>query len=71
MAGRDKGAFLHRVARCGDYAIRRGESERASDATHTQRGVVERAEEFDAGAAVHVERLRNTSVDRRACWRNS
>ena len=53
----------------GDYAIRRAGSERASDVRPTQAAAITRAKEMDASAAVHVERVRNTSAGHRDKWR--
>jgi hypothetical protein len=53
----------------GDYAIRRPDSERASDVTRTQSEAIERARELDPNATIHVERVRDTSVGSRDKWR--
>ena len=45
----------------GDYAIRRPGSERASDVCDTQAEAIERARDINPNAAIHVERVRNTS----------
>jgi hypothetical protein len=55
----------------GDYAVRRGGSERASAVEPTQGAAIERAKEIDPSAAVHVERVRNTDVGRRDKWRRA
>jgi hypothetical protein len=53
----------------GDYAIRRPGSERASDVCDTQTEAIERARHMDPSAAIHVERVRNTSQGSRDKWR--
>jgi hypothetical protein len=53
----------------GDYAVRRGESERASDVLPTQREAIERARELRPGHDPLVERVRNTKVGGRDQWR--
>lgn len=53
----------------GDYAVRRAGSERASDVRDTQAEAIERARDIDPNAAIHVERVRNTSQGSRDKWR--
>jgi Uncharacterized protein conserved in bacteria (DUF2188) len=53
----------------GDYAVRRPGSDRASAVESTQREAIDRAREIDPNAAVHVERVRDTSVGGRDKWR--
>ncbi|HEV2290143.1 MAG TPA: DUF2188 domain-containing protein [Candidatus Acidoferrales bacterium] len=53
----------------GDYAIRRPDSERASDVRNTQAEAIERAREIDPNAAIHVERVRDTNRGSRDKWR--
>jgi hypothetical protein len=53
----------------GDYAVRRGGSERASATAPTQKKAIEKAERLDPKAAVHVERVRDTKVGGRDKWR--
>ena len=53
----------------GDYAVRRGGSERASATAPTQKKAIEKAEKLDPKAAVHVERVRDTDVGGRDKWR--
>ena len=54
----------------GDYAVRRPGSERASAVLPTQAEAIERAKEIDPNAAVHVERVRETTRGGRDKWRN-
>jgi transcriptional regulator with XRE-family HTH domain len=54
----------------GDYAVCRPGSERASAVLPTQAEAIERAKEIDPNAAIHVERVRDTSRGRRDKWRN-
>lgn len=53
----------------GDYAIRRPDSERASDVCDTQAEAIERARKIDPNAAIHVERVRYTSQGTPDKWR--
>lgn len=53
----------------GDYAVRRGNAERASAVKSTQAEAIERAREIDPNAAIHVERVRNTTGGHRDKWR--
>lgn len=53
----------------GDYAVRKPGSERASAVLPTQAEAVERAREMHPDAAIHVERVRDTSVGGRDKWR--
>ena len=46
----------------GDYAVRRANSERASDVLPTQRQAIDCARELSPGSRPHVERVRKTSV---------
>jgi hypothetical protein len=55
----------------GDYAVRRGGSQRASVTAPTQKEAIEKAEKLDPKAAVLVERVRDTSVGGRDKWRKS
>jgi len=52
----------------GDYAVRRPNSERASDVLPTQRQAIERAKELGADRPL-VERVRHTSVGKPDQWR--
>ena len=53
----------------GDYAVRRGGSERASAVEPTQKQAIERARELNPGIAPHVERVRDTSAGSPDKWR--
>jgi hypothetical protein len=53
----------------GDYAVRRGGSERASAVEPTQKEAIERARELNPGIAPHVERVRDTPAGGRDKWR--
>jgi len=55
----------------GDYAVRRGGSERASMTAPTQKAAIEKAEKLDPQAAILVERVRDTNVGGRDKWRKS
>ena len=54
----------------GDYAIRRGNSQRASDVKPTQREAIDRARQLNPQGTPLVERVRNTDVGRRDKWRS-
>jgi Uncharacterized protein conserved in bacteria (DUF2188) len=53
----------------GDYAVRRPDSKRASDVQDTQAKAIDSARELEPGAAIHVERVRNTSKGTPDKWR--
>jgi hypothetical protein len=53
----------------GDYAVRRANSERASDVLPTQREAIERARELSPNTRPHVERVRKTGVGSPDKWR--
>jgi hypothetical protein len=55
----------------GDYAVRRGGSERASDVLPTQREAIERARELNPGHSPVVERVRHTNVGKPDQWRKA
>ncbi len=61
--------FVERRSEEGDYAVRKPGSERASDVCDTQAEAIDRAHEIDPGAAVLVERVRNTDRGSRDKWR--
>lgn len=53
----------------GDYAVRRPNSERASDVLPTQAEAIERARELNPNKDPLVERVRNTSDGKPDKWR--
>ena len=53
----------------GDYAVRRGNSDRASAVLPTQAEAIERARELNPNMAPLVERVRNTDEGSRDKWR--
>jgi hypothetical protein len=53
----------------GNYAASRGGAQRASAIEPTQAKAIERAQEIDPIAAIHVERVRNTSRGEPDQWR--
>jgi len=53
----------------GDYAVRRGNSQRASDVKPTQRDAIDRARQLNPQGTPLVERVRKTDVGRRDKWR--
>ncbi|HEM7880822.1 TPA: DUF2188 domain-containing protein [Burkholderia contaminans] len=60
--------FVERRAQ-GDYAVRRANSQRASDVLPTQKEAIERARELNQGKDPLVERVRNTSQGKPDKWR--
>ncbi len=55
----------------GDYAVRRANSQRASDVLPTQAAAIERAMELNPNGRPLVERVRNTSVGGPDKWRRA
>ena len=55
----------------GDYAVRRGGSQRASAVLPTQAEAIERAKELNPNGRPVVERVRNTSAGHRDKWRRA
>jgi uncharacterized protein YdaT len=53
----------------GDYAVRKPNSERASDVLPTQAEAIERARELNPGKAPLVERVRYTDRGKPDKWR--
>ena len=53
----------------GDYAVKRGNAERASAVRPTQAEAIQRARELNPHEPPLVERVRNTSVGGRDQWR--
>lgn len=53
----------------GDYAVRRPNSERASDVLPTQREAIERAKQLNDGGPPLVERVRHTDKGGPDKWR--
>jgi len=53
----------------GNYAVRRANSERASDVLPTQLQAIDLARELSPGSRPHVERVRNTSAGSPDQWR--
>ena len=66
----DKKLFLEQRPE-GDYAIRKANSERASDVLPTQAKAIERARELSPGASPLVERVRNTAGGKPDKWRKA
>ena len=64
----DKRMYVERCPQ-GDYAVRRANSERASDVLPTQAKAIDRARELSPGATPHVERVRHTSAGSPDKWR--
>lgn len=55
----------------GDYAVRKENSERASDVLPTQKEAIERARELNPGHSPDVERVRHTIRGKPDRWRKA
>jgi hypothetical protein len=66
----DKRIYIERRPE-GDYAVRRGDSKRASAVEPTQKEAIERAREIEPGSRPHVERVRTTDVGKPDQWRKA
>lgn len=66
----DKKMFVEKRPE-GDYAVRKTNSERASDVLPTQVEAIERARELSPGASPLVERVRNTTGGKPDKWRKA
>lgn len=66
----DKQLFVERRPN-GGFAVRKANSERASDVLPTQAEAIARAKELSPGAAPLVERVRHTSVGKPDQWRKA
>jgi hypothetical protein len=65
----DKRFFIEKREQEGDFAIRRPNSERASDILPTQKEAIERAKQIDPNATILVERVRHTDEGNPDKWR--
>jgi uncharacterized protein YdaT len=54
-----------------DYAVRKANSDRASDVLRTQKQAIERARELNPGHSPDVERVRHTSKGKPDQWRKA
>jgi uncharacterized protein YdaT len=66
----DKQLFVEKRPE-GGYAVRKANSERASDVLPTQAEAIERARELSPGASPLVERVRNTAGGKPDKWRKA
>lgn len=66
----DKKVFVAKRPQ-GDFAVRRPNSERASDVLPTQAEAIKRAKELADGGAPLVERVRNTEGGKPNQWRKA
>jgi hypothetical protein len=69
MAKSPKELYVERREKAKDFAVRRPGSDKASAVEPTQADAIERAREIEPDAAIHVERVRNTSKGSRDQWR--
>ena len=65
----DKNQLFVEQREQGDYAVKKGNSERASAVEPTQKQAIEKARELNPGKAPLVERVRNTEKGHRDKWR--
>jgi hypothetical protein len=65
----DKNQLFIEQREQGDYAVSKGNSERASAVESTQKKAIERARKLNPGHAPLVERVRNTDRGDRDKWR--
>jgi hypothetical protein len=66
----DKQLFVEKRP-VGDFAVRKANSERASDVLPTQAEAITRAKELSPGAAPLVERVRKTESGKPDQWRKA
>ena len=66
----DKQLFVEKRPE-GDFAVRKANSERASDVSPTQAEAIARAKELNPGAKPLVERVRNTDSGKPDQWRKA
>ena len=66
----DKQLFVERRPD-GEYAIRKANSDRASDVRPTQAEAIKRARELSPGASPLVERVRSTAGGKPDKWRKA
>jgi hypothetical protein len=64
----DKRLFVERRPD-GEYAVRRPNSERASDVLPTQQKAIDRARQLNPEQPPHVERVRHTNRGKPDQWR--
>ncbi len=65
----DKNQLFVERRKQGDYAVRKPNSERASDVLPTQKAAIERAKELNPNATPLVERIRHTEKGGPDKWR--
>jgi hypothetical protein len=64
----DQSLFVERQSD-GRYAVKKPHAQRASAVCDTQAKAIERARQLNPGAAIHVERVRNSNNGSRDKWR--
>jgi hypothetical protein len=69
MTKSPKELYVERRKQEKDYAVRRPGSDKASAVEPTQADAIDRARQIEPDAAIHVERVRNTSKGSRDKWR--
>ena len=69
VSGKDKLFVEQRPEK--DYAVRKGNSERASAVLPTQKEAIERARELNPGHSPDVERVRHTNRGKPDQWRKA
>lgn len=68
MGKSDNRYFIERRD-AGDYAVRKGNSHRASAVAPTQAEAIQKAKELNPNATIEVDRVRGTEVGGRDKWR--
>ena len=63
--------YVERRREQGDYAVRKGNAQRASAVLPTQAKAIERAKELNPNGRPVVERVRNTTAGGRDKWRRA
>lgn len=67
---KDKRIYVERRPE-GDYAVRKPNSDRASDVLPTQREAIDRARQLSPDSSPHVERVRHTDRGSPDKWRKA
>jgi hypothetical protein len=68
MSNNDNRFFIERRPE-GDYAVKKGNSDRASAAAPTRVDAIQKAKELNPDATIQVERVRDTDTGGRDKWR--
>jgi Uncharacterized protein conserved in bacteria (DUF2188) len=66
---KNRSYFIEKREDDGDFAVRKPNSDRASDILPTQKEAIERARQLDPNATIHVERVRHIDFGNPDKWR--